>query len=209
MGLALGKQLDRSYNIRVPFLDGFYDIGVFFNKKSSFLLFRVDSDFPVRRDIDRTSKISMFKNLESSRFCETFMNLHSYRKNNLDIINQFQNVKPEYYTDVNFILNETLNLSKIEVDDKTLFDTLTLYGLCLTAYSNEFIFIIAERQNIIRKLNKKIVRTTGVQISTTPALTLLDEFHSESLIAGRMGLDEPIIIPSEEKEVIRLSDSED
>ena len=42
MALKLGKSFDRNYNIRIPFLTGFYDIGIFFNKKSTFLLFSVD-----------------------------------------------------------------------------------------------------------------------------------------------------------------------
>ena len=181
MGLALGKSFDRSYNIRVPFLDGSFDIGVYFNKRSSFLLFRVDPDLTNKRNIDQSLKISMFKNLESSKFCETFLNLHSYRKSTLDILNQFQSVKDEYYHDISFLFNETINLSKIEVEDRILYDTLSIYGLTLTAYNNEFLFLIAERQNIIKRLNKKIVRTTGCQISTSNAIDLLSDFHKEKI----------------------------
>ena len=78
MGLQLGKNFDRNYTIRVPFLDGHYNIGAFYNKRSSFLLFRVDPDFINKKVIDHSVKISMFKNLESSTFCETFLKLHSY-----------------------------------------------------------------------------------------------------------------------------------
>ena len=47
-------------------------------------------------------------NLESSKFCETFLKLHNYRKSTLDIVNQFDSIKPEYYSDINFILNESI-----------------------------------------------------------------------------------------------------
>ena len=67
MGLILGKSLDRSYNIRIPFLNGYYNIGVYFNKRSTFLLFKIDPDFPRRHEIDRSSKISMFKNLNKNQ----------------------------------------------------------------------------------------------------------------------------------------------
>jgi len=209
MALTLGKALDRCYQLRVPFLDGYYNIGVFFNKRSSFLLFSVDPDFPRNKVIERTPKITMFKNLESSRFSETFLELHNYRSNNLDILNQFQTIRPEYFHDVNIVSNETISVAKIELDDRTLYDTLTIYGLCLTAYTNEFLFLIAERQNIVRKLQKKIVRTTAMQIATTPGIALLDDFYKEKLESKR--LHEPkAIIPSEEKEVIKLNgDSEE
>ena len=102
MGLNLGKSFDRSYNIRLPFMNGYYDIGIFFNRKSTFLLFSVDS---VGND-GQGAKINMFKNLESAKFCETFLDLHNYRKNTLDILNQFKAIKPEYFHEVSFIMNE-------------------------------------------------------------------------------------------------------
>lgn len=203
MGLTLGKAFDRSYNIRLPFLDGHYNIGMFFSKRSSFLLFRVDPDFSNKKVIDQAVKISMFKNLESSVFCETFLTLHSYRKSTLDISNQFQEIVSDYHYDVSFLLNETLNLSKVEVDDRVLYDTLTIYGLTLTAFSSEFIFLIAERQNIVKRLNKKIVRTTGCQIATSASINLMNEFHKERLTSGKAGLERKF--PT--NEVIKLSDA--
>lgn len=208
MGLSLGKTFDRSYNCRVPFLDGFYNIGTYFNKRSPFLLFRVDPDFPNQNHDSHGIKINMFKNLESSKFTETFLKLHNYRKNTLDIINQFQEIKADYFYNTNFIFNETLKLSKIDVEDRNpLFDTLTLYGFCLTAYSNEFIFVIAERQNIIKKLKKKVVRTTGMQIATSRAIQMLNEFHEESISSGRAGMEPAPVIRSEDKKIISLDDS--
>jgi hypothetical protein len=204
MSLQLGKALDRSYNLRLPFLDGYYNIGVYFNKRSTFLLFKVDADSVHR--ISKSTKITMFKNLESSKFAEIFLDLHSYRSGNLDIQNQFQSIRPEYHYDSNIILNETVNVAKIDMgENKFLFDTMTVYGLTLTSYSNEFIFIIAERQNIIKKLKKKVVRTTAIQLATSSTISLIDEFQIERKESLNNKLRE-IIKPSEEKEIIKLSD---
>lgn len=208
MGLTLGKTLDRSYSVRIPLLDGYYNIRIFFNKRSTFLLFKVDPDFSKRKNLERTIKISMFKNLESSRFVETFLDLHCYRNNNLDILNQFQGIKSEYFHDVNIISSETINLSKIEVDDRVLYDTLTLYSISLISYSNEFLFLLAERQNIVKKLNKKVVRTTALQIATTPSIAIIDEFYQEKLKHEQIQ-NKQIIIPSETKTIIKLSEEED
>lgn len=190
MALKLGKSFDRNYNMRIPFLNGFYDIGIFYNKNSNFLLFSVDHDHQMNL---KGNRVNMYKNLESSQFCETFIKLHNYKKNTLDILNQFENIKPEYYQDVSFILNETIQLSKIEIGDKILFDTLNIYGFTLNVYLNEFIFIITERHNIIKKLGKKIVRTSGLQISTSGAIHMLKEYHEESLISGKEGIIRPIL----------------
>lgn len=202
MPLTLGKVFDRNYYLRIPFLDGNYNVGVFFTKKSPFLLFTIDPDFSGESVHKRNVKVNMFKNLLSSKFCETFLILHDFRKDTLDIINQFENIKPEYFNDISFILNETITLSKIEVVDKVFFDILTVYGFTLSAYMNEFIFLIAERQNIVRRLNRKIVRTTGIQISTTDALTLLNDFHQESKVLGRAGFE--AVVPT--NEIIKLSE---
>lgn len=204
MSLTLGKSFDRCYNLRISFLDGFYDVGIFFNKRSPFLLFRIDPDFAEGREGKRAVKINMFKNLEASKFCETFLNLHNYRKQSLDILNQFESIKSDYYLDVNFLLNETLTLTKVQSEDKVFYDNLILYGFFLTSFPSEFIFLIAERQSLIKKLRKKIVRTTAIQIATSPALELLKEFYEEAQTCGKVRVEKRF--PTDE--VIKLNDIE-
>jgi hypothetical protein len=205
MALSLGKSFDRNYNIRVPFLNGFYDIGIFFNKRSTFLLFSVD---PALKSAEPEGiKINMFKNLESSKFCETFIELHNFRKNTLDIVNQYKCIKPEYYHEISFIMNETINLSKIELeDDKTVFDCLNIYGFTLNSFSTEFVYIITERQNIVKKLNRKIVRTSGIQIGTTQALGMLNDYHNESRNSGKAGYERVLPISQRDKKIIKLDE---
>jgi len=209
MALKLGKSFDRNYNLRLPFLNGHYDVGVFLNKKSTFLLFSVEPGLR-GSDVDGQGiKVNMFKNLESSKFCETFIELHNYRKSTLDIFNQFKNIKPEYYHEISFILNETINLSRVEIyEDKTLFDCLNIYGFTLNSYLNEFIFIITERQNIVKKLNRKIVRTSGIQIATSQAIKMMNDYHSESLVSGKAGMEQIIPMNQDRKEIITLDDGD-
>lgn len=200
MPLTLGKSFDRNYRMRVPFLDGFYDIGIFFDKKSTLLLFSIEPVF-YDSQFERNVKVNMFKNLESSKFCETFLKLHNYRKSTLDISNQFDCIKPEYYNDLSFVFNESLTLSKIESDGRTFFDQLNIYGFTMNSHTNEFLFLLTERHNIVKRLGKKIVRTSGLQIATTPALDMLNDYHEESKQV-RAGM-EP---RAEIKEIIKLSE---
>ena len=185
MGLKLGKQFDRNFNLRIPLQRGFYDIGIFFNKNSTFLLFSIEGN----RGQGAGGKINMFKNLESSKFCETFLELHNFRKNTLDILNQFKAIRPEYYHEVSFVLNENINLSKIDLDDgRSLFDCLNIYGFTLNSYQDEFLFLLTERQNVVKRFGKKIVRTSGLQIATGQALNMLNEYHEESITSGKEGM---------------------
>jgi hypothetical protein len=178
MSLVLGRSFNRNYNLRLPFGDGFYHVGIFYNTRSAFLLFSVDSDIS-SSEFKHSVKINMFKNVESSRFSETFLNLHNYKSYNLDIINQFKDIKPDYVNDINFILNENLIISKIQIEDNTFLDQLILYGFTLSSYNTEMIFIIAERQNIVSKLRKKVVRSSAIQIATGGAISMVDEYFEE------------------------------
>ena len=200
MSLTLGKSFNRNYRLRIPFLDGHYDIGIFFNKKSTLLLFSIDPVF-YGSEFKHNIKVNMFKNLESSKFCETFLNLHNYRKSTLDISNQFENIKPEYYSDLSFVFNESLTLSKVEVGERTFFDQLNIYGFTMNSHINEYLFLLTERHNIVKKLGKKMVRTSGLQIATSPALDMLEDYHSESKQV-RAGMEPKI----ETVDIIKLSE---
>jgi len=206
MSLKLGKSFNRSYNLRVPILDGYYNIGLYFDKKSTFLLFRVDPDFS-HGTFQKNIKINMFKNLEQSKFCETFIDLHNYRKSTLDISNQYQQIKPDYTHDISMVLNESIVLSKVTLYDKDVFDTLNIYGFAINSYLDEFLFIVTERHNVLKRLGKKIVRTSGLQIATSPALSLLDEYHLErqtTTDAGRDGFKSQ----RSSEDIIKFSDAE-
>lgn len=203
MSLKLGKSFNRSYNLRIPITDGYYNIGIFFDSKSTFLLFRVDPDF-IYSSFKHNIKVNMFKNLESSKFCETFIKLHNFRKNTLDISNQFDKIKDEYTHDVSIVSNETITLSKIELHDREVFDTLNIYGFTINSYREEFIFLITERHNVIKRLGKKIVRTSGLQIATNPALEMLDDYHNESRSIEVKHQN----IESSKEEIIKLEEAE-
>lgn len=169
MSLSLGKSFDRSISSRINFLEGHFNVTAFFNKRSTFLLFDVNQQGISSKNI----KIKMYKNLFGSQFCELFLNLYSHRNHTLDIQNQFMGIKQDRQPYINFLFNETYVLSKMKIEEdskKEVEDKLNLYGFFLNDYVNEFIFILAERQNIQPKLRKKIVRTTGLQIATSDAL---------------------------------------
>ena len=204
MSLKLGKSFNRSYQLRLSILNGFYNISLYFDKRSTFLLFKVDPDFS-EAELKQNLIVNMYKNLESSRFCETFVKLHNYRKNTLDICNQFDKVQDEFTHEVSFILNETITLAKVELDEgKEIFDTLNIYCLTMNSYINEFIFFIAERHNIQKRLGKKIVRTSGIQIASPRSLEYLNEVHEEFLTSGKAGTERKF--PTDK--IIKFSDED-
>lgn len=181
MSLSLGKELNRCYSIRQPFLNTAYNISIFHNTTSNFVLFKVDDSNSGKLYDDTTHgiKINMFKNLNTSKFCTTFLSLNNYRNDNLDIVCQFDSINDFYFSEVNLISNETIILNKIKSDegDKIFNDSLSIYTFIFPSYHNEFVFIIAERQHIVKKIKKKIVRSTALQIATTQTTNFLDQMN--------------------------------
>jgi hypothetical protein len=182
MSLRLGKKLNRSYSIRLPFNNGFYNVTVYLDKGSTFSLFSIDSDFETSNKTP--GMVKMFKNVEAAKFCDIFIKLHNFKRETLDIVNQYDCIKPDYTNDITMVLNETITMSKIKVHDKDIYDTMNLYGFTILPYVEEYFFMIAERHSIMKKLGKKVVRTTGLQIATPSTIKILEEYYEESRNSG-------------------------
>jgi hypothetical protein len=180
--LRLGSKLNRSYSIRLPFNNGFYNITIFLNKGSTFSLFSIDSEFETSEKTP--GMVKMFKNIEAAKFCDIFIGLHNFKKETLDIVNQYDNIKPDYTEDVVMVLNETITMSKIQLQDRDVFDTMNLYGFTILPYVEEYFFLIAERHSIMKKFGKKVVRTIGLQIATPTTIKVLEEYYDESKTSG-------------------------
>lgn len=178
MSLTLGKIFDRSYNVRVSINSSEKNIGVFFTRHNSFVLF----DIPKDENAEQTGCIiRTFKNLKESMFVSTFLDMHDFTAKNLDIRNQYNNIKQTYKNDIRNSINETVIMSKIKLNNDDIYDSLVLYGFTLSCYSEDFLFLIAERQFIHRRLERKIVTSTGLQIATPSGLEFLDELSKGDL----------------------------
>jgi len=174
MSLYLGKSFDRNYNLKVSFLDGFYIVKIFYNKRSLLLLFDIENNNTITSETP--INIKTFKNLRSSEFCHKFINFYNYNKGSLDIVNQFYGVKPIGENIVNMFINERVVLNRFLIDNNEVFESLFIYGFNLVPYPNEYVFIICERHNIVTRLSKKIVRTTAIEIMTNKTFNFIKEY---------------------------------
>jgi len=175
MALTLGKDVNRSYNLRLPFMDQHVNIGVYFNKFSNLVLFKVDKDSDVSKKVLGV-KINFFKNIALSKFANNILDLHNYKNKHIDILNQYIDIKDKYKNEIRNNITENIYLSKYTInEDKDIYESLTLYGFCLNTFPWEYIYIIAERQHIVKKMEKKFVRSTAMQIGVSNSLEFLDQ----------------------------------
>ena len=163
--LKLGSSLNREYRIRFSFLDGFCNLGIFTNPKKLLVLFSLNSEV-----IDVYPKVQMNRNLRANLFCEKCINLYSYQSKSLDIKNQFNGIKKEHDSIISQTMNETIVISKINLNNKVLSNQLEIFGFTIIGFESEYLYVIAERQLINMERQKKIVRTCGIEIASSEAI---------------------------------------
>jgi len=182
--LTFGNKLNRLYTLYLPFLEDHCEIGVFFNKSNSFVGFNLDQTNYVKSR-NGNIKCFIFNDLNKSAFATSFLELKDFRSKNLDIKQQFNNILPEFRDRIHYETNETIKLSKIQIKEKTFESCLFVYVFKFIDFGNNFLFALAERQHIDVSLNKKIVRTAGIQLCTNERfeeLTEMVEIYNKNII---------------------------
>lgn len=163
--LTLGSKLNRLYTMYLPFMDDFCEISILFNKSNSFMGFNLDQRNYVKSR-NNESKCFIFNDLSKSAFATSFLDIRDFRSKNLDIKQQFNNILPEFKDKIHYETNETVKLSKITTPKGKLESCLYIYVFRLTDYGNDFLYCLTERQHIDVVLDKKIVRTSAIQLSS-------------------------------------------
>jgi hypothetical protein len=181
---TLGNKLNRLYSLYLPFNQSHCEISVIFNKSNSFIGFNVDQENYLK---SRRGEIKSFTfpELMRSGFASTFLDIRDFKSKNLDIKQQFHNILPEFKDKIHYETNETIKLSKIQTPKGTFESCMYIYVFRLTDFGEDFLYALVERQHIDVVLDKKIVRTASVQMSTNEAyedLTSLIESSNRDFI---------------------------
>jgi hypothetical protein len=163
---TLGNKLNRSYSLYLPFIDDSHcEITIVFNKSNSFIGFNIDQrNYVAARNGEIKSNI--YQDLSSSEFATSFLDIRNYRSKNLDIKQQFHNILPEFRDKIHYETNETVKLSKIQTVKGKFESCLYIYIFRYTDFGNNFLYCLVERQHIDVVLDKKIVRTGSIQLSS-------------------------------------------
>ena len=166
--LTFGNKLNRSYTMYIPFMDDHCEITVFFNKSNSFVGHTIDqNNYNKSRNGD--IKVFTFFDLSKSAFATSFLDLRCYKSKNLDIKDQFNNILPDFKDKIYYETNETCKLSKVATKKGYLESCLYIYVFKFIDLRNDFVYCLVERQHIDVALDRKVVRTSAIQISSNGA----------------------------------------
>ena len=128
---------------------------------------------------DGEVKTHIFKNLKQSSFASTFLDIRDIRSGTMDIRCQFNNILPQYRGQIQYVTNETVKLCKVRASDGKDYDSLLyIYVFFFSDYPDDFLYFLVERQHIDTTINKKLVRTFGLQISTVDCLDNMNKMIS-------------------------------
>jgi len=205
--LTLGNKLNRLYSIHVPFMGRFCDISLIFNKSNSFLAFNLDQcNYIKSRKGELHSTI--YQDLSKSEFAMTFLDIRNYKSKNLDIKMQFHNILSDHQGHVHYETNETIKLAKIQTQKGSFDSCLYIYIFRYTDFDDNFLYCLAERQHIDVALDKKIVRTSAIQLASNDCyedMALIVENANRQFINERVTVDSAISNVFETRKNIKAS----
>lgn len=178
--ISFGPKVNRSYSMYIPFQSNNITIEIFFSKTNTYLGFVVPS-YIIQASKNGELSCHIFRELKQSSFANTFLDIKDIRTPNLDIKNQFSNILPAYKDKIQYTGNETVKVSKVSTSNGPFDSILYIYIFGFPDFPDDFVYCLAERQHIDNVVNKKIVRTSAIQICSKEAhedLTKMVRFYN-------------------------------
>ena len=149
------------------------DFATLYNKKTSALQFQIDTFSGVLRS--KKIQISMYRNLEKCKFCQTFFNLVSERNDKIDFRCKFDGVNENFENDLFRFSSEKLDFQAGNSNHPSK-NYLLVLGWKLFGLEDDLIFYFVQRRcyNLVTKSN--IIRTAGLQFATKEGLDSLNNY---------------------------------
>lgn len=176
----LNDKFNREYTLKLKFLNRDCELSVFFNKNNLYTAFSLDQATYEKNKKKSNSSIIFF-DLNKSLFAKTFLDLKNFSTNNIDIKNQYSSIYSQHRDIVSreFYENIVLDTTKVSWHNQLQDNSIKLNIFRLSLYESDFLFLLCERQLIDPVLGKKIIRTSGYQLSNDNAIKYINSISSK------------------------------
>jgi len=147
---------------------------ILFNKQSSALQFSINTNFESDKE---KIYVTMYRNLDECKFCQTFFQLQSIKDDRYDYRFKFSGVNRLFERDVFRFSKEKLDLQLPEQHIKSTNNYLLVLGWKLYDIEDDLIFFFVQRRcyNNISRMN--VLRTMGLQFATNRGIETLDKYN--------------------------------
>ena len=172
------NQLDRSLTLNTFIQKKNIFFSVCHNKVNSPLQFQIDPNC----DLIKSGKIEVatFRNLNKSKFCETFLNLDNRQDEKIDYQNKLLGMNRYYEKHIFHFLKEKYIFHLSEVKKPTN-NYLLIIGWKIYCYEEDYNFFFFERRCYNNITRNNILRTAGLQFATKKGLEALDNYYEHSI----------------------------
>lgn len=176
----LNDKYNREYTLKLNFLNRDCELSVFFNKNNLYTAFSLDQATYEKNKKKSNSSIIFF-DLNKSLFAKTFLDLKNFNTNNIDIKNQYNSIFSQHRDIVSREFYEyiVLDTTKVSWHNQLQDNSIKLNIFRLSLYEPDFLFLLCERQLIDPVLGKKIIRTSGYQLSNDNAIKYINSISSK------------------------------
>lgn len=147
---------------------------ILFNKQSSALQFSINTNFETEKE---KVYVTMYRNLDDCKFCQTFFQLQSIKDERYDYRFKFSGINRLFERDVFRFSKEKLDLQLPDPHTKSTNNYLLVLGWKLYDIEDDLIFFFVQRRcyNNISRMN--ILRTMGLQFATDRGMETLDKYN--------------------------------
>ena len=152
------------------------------SKQTTALQFQVDSNASCISTGDVI--ISMYRNLENCKFCQTFFQLETKKTDSIDFRGKFSGVNRQFDRDIFSFLKEKLDLqlSDSTKNGKPHYNNyLLILGWKLFGLEDDVLFYFIQRKAYNTVLRSQIIRTAGLQFATKRGIDALEKYHEKSI----------------------------
>lgn len=149
-----------------------------FHKQTTALQFQIDSMNPVIKN--KEVSVTMYRNLENCLFTNTFLNLETIKRENIDARSKFNGIKDEYKSFVIEFFKEIYDFHTDDIERDSSNNKLTVLGFKIHGLEEDLIFFFFQRKcrNVITRMDT--IRTAGLQFSTNSSMEILKNFKNNS-----------------------------
>jgi hypothetical protein len=150
------------------------------NKQNTALQFQVDSSVPFIQKGEVT--VSMYRNLENCKFCQTFLMVESQKNDKYDYRCKFSGINRSFEREMYQFTRERLDFQmNTNGGGNKSNNYLMIMGWRIFGLEDDLLFFFIQRKcyNTVTRTN--VIRTAGLQFATKRGTESLEKYYNQSL----------------------------
>ena len=170
------------YTLCLKYLNKNIDLSILANEFNTYTAYHIDHS--IYNTFRSRYNLNIMFDISRSNFCNTFLDIGTYRSDDCDHVNKFNGIFTQYKDIITYKKNQSIVFNKVLKNNKFIENKLDIYILGLTKFSDSFIYCICNRQFIDENRYKSIVRSSSFCIYTRECYTYLNKLYKKYKSCG-------------------------